>query len=294
MSPSGQLEEEIFLSTLMDKMQIDMDLRGLSPHTKAAYLLHVKHFAEYFGKPLEELGESNVRVFMHHVIVERKLSSSYAVVCYSALKFLFETTRGRRWNKKVVPRIKRENKLPNILTKEEIILLFNATNNLKHRAVLMTAYSAGLRVSELANLKITDIDSENMQLFIRQGKGKNDRYAILSEANLVILREYYKQYRPKVWLFPGQYPTKPITPTALRLIFTDAKQKVGIKKKVSIHSLRHSFATHLLEDNVHICHIQKLLGHKSLGATSVYLHITRLSLLNIKSPIDTMVGLDNG
>ena len=133
-----------------------------------------------------------------------------------------------------------------------------------------------------------------MQILIKQGKGNRDRYSLLSKANLAILREYYKQYRPKNWLFPGHDPSKPINPRTLTILFRDAKRKAGIKKDVTFHSLRHSFATHLLEDNVHICHIQKLLGHKSIHTTCIYLHITRLSLLNVKSPMDTMVGLGNG
>ena len=281
------------MSTLMDKMAMDIDLRGLSPNTRRAYLMHVKQFADHFGLPAEQLGETEIREYLHHVIAERKLSSSFAVVCYCALRFFFETTLGRGWNPKAIPRIKRSSRQPNILSKEEILQLFNATGNLKHRAILMTAYSAGLRVGEISTLKIADIDSKNMQILIKQGKGKVDRYSILSEATLSVLREYYKQYRPKVWLFPGQYTEKPINPRTLGSIFKNAKRKVGIKKQVTIHSLRHSFATHLLEDNVHICHIQKLLGHTNIRTTCIYLHLTRLSVMNVKSPIDTMDGLNN-
>ena len=183
--------------------------------------------------------------------------------------------------------------MPNILSKEELLLLFDATNNIKHRAVLMTAYGAGLRVSELSKLKIADIDSKNMQIFIRQGKGQVDRFSLLSVANLAVLREYYKQYHPKLWLFPGKDPSKAITTLSLQLIFRYAKRKVGISKDVSVHSLRHSFATHLLEDGVDICHIQKLLGHKSVSTTCKYLHLTRLSLLNVKSPLDSIPGLND-
>lgn len=275
----------------MDKMAMDIELRGLSPNTKRAYLMHVTNFAKHFGLPAEQLGETEIREYLHHGIVRRKLSSSYAVVCYCALRFFFETTLGCEWNDTAIPRVKRGSRHPNILSKEEILQLFNATGNLKHRAVLMTAYSAGLRVGEIANLKIADIDSKNMQILIKQGKGKVDRYSILSEATLTVLREYYKQYHPKVWLFPGQDPAKAINPRTLGSIFKDAKRKVGIKKQVTLHSLRHSFATHLLEDNVHICHIQMLLGHQNIRTTCIYLHLTRLSVMNIKSPLDTMTGL---
>jgi len=278
----------------MGKMAIDMDLRGLSDITKTTYLSHVKLFAKHFGKRAELMGDSEVREYLHHCIVQRKLSASYAVVCYSALKFFFETTLCRVWDGHAIPRIKRRKYLPNILSKEEIQLVFDAANTIKHRAAFMTAYAAGLRVSEVANLKIADIDSKNMQILIKQGKGNADRYSLLSETNLAVLREYYRQYHPKVWLFPGQDPTKPINPRTLTILFKDAKRKAGIKKDVTFHSLRHSFATHLLEDNVHICHIQKLLGHSSVRTTCIYLHLTRLSVLNVKSPLDTMVGPNNG
>ena len=276
------------MSPFIEKMTVDMDLRGMSLNTKKAYLLQVKHFSEHFGKPAEQMGEAEIRTFLHNRLVVRKLSSSNAVVCYCALRFFFETTLGQNWNDRALPIVKRRSKLPHALSKEEILLVFNATNNLKHRAVLMTAYGAGLRVSELANLKISDIDSKNMQIRINQGKGGVDRYSLLSVANLEVLREYYKQYRPKDWLFPGQDPTKAINPRTLSKVFKEVKRKVGIKKPVSIHSLRHSFATHLLEDGVPIYHIQKLLGHKSPGTTCIYLHLTRLSFLKIKSPLDTM------
>ena len=265
-----------------------MDLRGLSLNTKSAYRLHVKHFSEHFVKPPEQMGEVEIRAFLHHGLVVRKLSSSYGVVCYCALRFFFETTLGQPWNNRAIPLVKRRKKLPNVLSQDEILALFNATNNLKHKAALMTAYGSGLRVSELANLKISDIDSKNMQVRINQGKGYVDRYSLLSVANLKVLREYYLQYRPKVWLFPGQDPTKAINPHTLSTVFKDAKRKVGIPKKVSIHSLRHSFATHLLEAGAPIYYIQKLLGHKRISTTCIYLHLTRLSLMNITSPLDNM------
>jgi integrase/recombinase XerD len=282
------------LSIFTDKMEMDMQLRGFSPHTKAAYRSHLKHFEKHFGKPAEQMGEEEIRQYLHYGIIHRKLSSSYASSCYCALKFFFETTLKREWDNKNVPRVKTGRKLPAILSKEELILLFNVTNNLKHKAILMTAYGAGLRVSEIANLKISDIDSKNMQIIVSQGKGNVDRYSVLSQANLTILREYYKQYHPKTWLFPGQDPVNPLNRRSIHRVFKDAKRKAGISKNVSIHSLRHSFATHLLEDNVNICHIQKLLGHRSIRTTCLYLHLTRMSVLNVKSPLDTMDGFNNG
>lgn len=276
------------MSPFIEKMTVDMDLRGLCFNTKYSYLLHVEHFAKHFGKEPELMDETEIRAYLHHRIAVRKLSSSDTAVCYCALRFFFETTLGKVWNAKAIPRIKVRKRLPQVLSPEEVRRLFDAVSNLKHKAALMTAYGAGLRVSEVANLKIADIDSKNMQIKINQGKGDVDRYSLLSVINLEVLREYYKQYHPKVWLFPGQDPTKPLHPHSLRLAFTDAKHKAGIQKKVTFHSLRHSFATHLLETGVPIHHIQKLLGHKNLHTTCIYLHLTRLSFMNIKSPLDML------
>ena len=276
------------MSTAMEKLLVDMDLKGFSTNTKKTYLLSINHFSAHFGAKPEALGEDEIRQYLHHEIVKRKQSSSSVIVSYSALRFFFETTLGREWNARAFPRVKRGNKLPDILTRTEVLQLLDAAHNLKHKAILMTAYAAGLRASEIANLKVGDIDSKNMEIFIRQGKGQIDRYSLLSSLNLAVLRQYYKQYRPVLWLFPGPDPAKPINVKTLSMIFRNIKQKIGLQKNVSIHSLRHSFATHLLEDGVDICHIQKLLGHKNISTTSRYLHLTRLHLKKIRSPLDTM------
>ena len=274
-------------------MQLDMDLRGLSDNTKHSYLLQIKHFLAHYRVPPDQLSTDDIRQYLHHQIVRRKLSNSSIIVCYSALRFFFRTTLGRDWEDQILPRMKPNRHLPNVLSKEEVSALINATTNLKHRALLMTAYSAGLRVSEIANLKITDIDSKNMQILIRQGKGDVDRYSLLAQKTLLTLRAYYKQYKPDLWLFPGQTPDKPLHPRSIGTVFKDAKNKIGIQRRVSIHSLRHSFATHLLESNVNIRYIQKLMGHRSIISTCVYLHVTRLSFLKITSPLDTLPGFDD-
>jgi site-specific recombinase XerD len=155
----------------------------------------------------------------------------------------------------------------------------------------MTIYASGLRVSEAANLKVSDIDSNNMQIFINQGKGKKDRYALLSTSNLDILREYWKQYQPKTFLFQGANKERPITVRTIQKVFEASKEKAGVKKDASVHTLRHSFATHLLEAGTDICYIQKLLGHTSINTTTIYLHLRRMDLLNIKSPLDTLLGM---
>ena len=252
--------------------------------------MHIKHFQNFFSKSLESIGYEEVRQFLHHAITVRKLSPEYINASYSAIKFFYETTLEREWNMKHIPRLKKRKFMPAVLSLSEVKSIFNAVNNLKHKAILMTIYSAGLRVSEAANLKITDIDSSNMQILIRQSKGFKDRYSLLSQSNLNILRKYWKQHRPKIWLFPGVPDSKPISIRTIQQIFQVAKVKANVSKPVSVHSLRHSFATHLLESGTNILHIQQLLGHENIQTTIKYLHLLRLDVLNITSPLDFLEG----
>jgi site-specific recombinase XerD len=174
------------------------------------------------------------------------------------------------------------------LSKEEIKRLLAVTANIKFRAMFMLAYSAGLRVSEIARLKVADIDSENMQIFVRQGKGNIDRFTILSEICLDTLRNYWREFRPAVWLFPGKIPGEPIRTRAIQDAFLKMRNKAGLNPKASIHSLRHSFATHLLEEGVNILYIQQLLGHARISTTTIYLHLTKVKVLQVRSPLDCL------
>jgi site-specific recombinase XerD len=193
----------------------------------------------------------------------------------------------REWNPLDIPRPRREKKLPIVLSREEVSAIINVTTNLKHRALLMLTYSAGLRLSEVKNLKIGDIDSQRMQVRVVQAKGSKDRYAVLSPVALNMLRNYWKRYRPDVWLFETQ-PGRALADKTVQHAFKNALHKSGVKKDVGIHSLRHSFATHLMEQGVSLPVIQQLLGHKSLRTTSVYLHVQQYSLDTIKSPLDSL------
>jgi integrase/recombinase XerD len=186
---------------------------------------------------------------------------------------------------KKIPRVKREKKLPIVLDREEVQKLFTVIRNLKHRCILMTTYSAGLRISETAHLKITDIDSKRMLVKVR-GKGAKERYTLLSKVALETLRDYWKYYRPKEWLFHGNLPSNPISASSIQRIFKKAKQQAGIIKIATPHTLRHSFATHLLEAGVDLHHVQLLLGHRSPKTTPIYLHVTRKDLARIVSPLD--------
>lgn len=280
------------MSNFRDQMEKDMQLRGFSPKTQYKYLAHLRQFEEFFHRPAEELGQEELRNFLHYLIKEKNVSRSYANGVYSGLKFFFETTLGRSWDMTQIPRVKKAQKLPVVVSREEIKKLLAVTTNLKFKTMFMVAYSAGLRVNEITHLKVSDIDSQQMQILVREGKGKIDRYSLLSEVILKFLREYWKQYRPTLWLFPGKIPGQPISNRAFQDAFQKARKKSGINERASIHSLRHSFATHLLEDGTDIVRIQHLMGHARIGTTTLYLHLAKSRILEVKSPLDALLKED--
>jgi len=242
----------------------------------------INYFASFDPKDIEE---EKIMLFMQYLVIDRKASISYQNQSINAIKFYYEKIL--RGNRKVylIDRPRSEKKLPEVLSEEEIARLFEVTENLKHRAILMLAYSGGLRLSELVSAKITDIDSKRMQIRVEQSKGKKDRYTLLSVKLLEVLREYFTQYRPRVYLFEGmngeQYAVR-----SIQIIMKTSLAKAGIKKRVSMHSLRHSFATHLLEAGTDLRYIQSLLGHESSKTTEVYTHITTKGFDQIISPLD--------
>ena len=278
------------MSELRQKMKMDMELKGYSPKTIKSYIAHVSNFAKYYNKSPELLREKEIREYLHYCIMEKKLSEGTVNYINAGLKFFYTKTLNRYWNMDKIPRIKEPRRLPSVLSPEEVKSIFDVTENLKHKAILMTVYSAGLRVSEVCNLKITDIDSKNMQILIREGKGKKDRYSLLSKANLKILREYWKRYHPTEFLFSGRGRTDAITTRSVQRILEKSLKMTAITKNATVHTLRHSFATHLLDAGTDICYIQRLLGHTRITTTTIYLHLRRMDLLNIKSPLDMLLG----
>jgi integrase/recombinase XerD len=221
------------------KMLIEMQIRGFTETSQTEYVKCIRIFQKFYRKPVTEVTEEEIKVFLHHLVAERKMAANSVNLFNAALKFLYQKTLKRFWNSENLPRLKKPKKLPAVLTKEEVQLLFDVTDNLKHKCILMTVYGSGLRLSEIVGLKAGDIDSKNMRIFIRQGKGKKDRYAILSEKSLNILREYWKVYKPKDWLFEGMEEGSHLTRRSTQDVFKKALKKAGIRKKVSIHSLRH-------------------------------------------------------
>jgi site-specific recombinase XerD len=270
-----------------------LEERRYSQSTIRAYVPLFEEFVNHFPSiPIEEMGEKEIMEFSHYLVTVRKVSSSHQNQAINAIKFYFEKVKGGERKYYHVDRPIREKALPEVCSEEEIVAIFKATENLKHKAILMTIYSAGLRISELINLKIKDIDSNRMQIRIEQAKGKKDRYTILSPKTLKILREYFKNEKPSEFLFEGQGSTneKPIPYSArsIQAILKQSLEITRIKKKVTIHTLRHSFATHLLENGTDLRYIQSLLGHESPKTTQIYTHITTKGFDQIISPLDKL------
>ena len=263
-------------------------LKGYSKSTIRTYCNEF-HFLlrNLRDNPVDALGKEHVQSYLLWLIQKKGYSEAHVHTAVNALKFYFEQVAGREKEFYDLPRPKKPSKLPEILAEEEMLALILGTKNLKHRCLLMTSYSAGLRVSELVGLKITDIDSKRMMIHIRNGKGKKDRMVPLSERLLEALREYYRQYHPREYLFEGegggQYSAR-----SAQEVLAQAKKKMGITKKGSIHMLRHSYATHLLESGTDIRYIQALLGHESLMTTMRYTHVSRIQIGNIQSPLDKL------
>jgi len=274
------------MGKLRDRMLMDLQLSGAKRSTQRGYLREAANLAKYFNKSPEQLGEDELKDYLLHLMKERHLSDGTLRFYVAGLKFLYRTTLKREWPVEKIrwPRAKR--KLPVVLDLSEVESLFSVTKNLKHKAILMITYSSGLRVSETARLKLIDIDSKRMMVRITQGKGGKDRYSILSQRALEHLRQYWQRYRPTEWLFEGAKKGDPITPHSIQLMFYAARKRAGITKPASIHSLRHSFATHLIEAGTSLHHVQMLLGHRSPTTTTVYLHVSRVNLAQVVSPLD--------
>ncbi len=275
------------MSTLRNKLILQMQIKGYSSNTVRAYIKCILVLAVHYNTSPDLLSTEQIRKYIHYNITEKKVSRSWVNQFVSALKILFCDVLKREWNRIDIPHPRSDKKLPVVLAREEVKKLIDVTINIKHRAILTLAYSAGLRLSEISNLKISDIDSKRMLIRIVQAKGFKDRYCVLSPVALNLLREYWAKYRPSPWLFQGRKKQR-IPSYTVYLVFKNALRKSGIQKKVGIHSLRHSFATHLMEQGVSLPIIQQLLGHKSLKTTSVYLHVQQYSIEAVKSPLDTL------
>ena len=276
------------MSTLREQMVADLQLRGITPRTQKEYLREVSNLAKYYNKSPQDLGEKEVKEYLVHMLKDRGISVGTYRTYVAGIKFLYTTTLDRPEVVEKIKYPKSTHKLPEVLDLSEIKALLSVMDNLKHRALLTMTYSAGLRASEVARLRVSDIDSKRMMVRVQQGKGRKDRYSILSKTALECLREYYRQYRPSQWLFEGQSEDTHICYTSIRNIFREAKERAGITKPATPHTLRHSFATHLIEAGTSLHHVQLLMGHRSPSTTTVYLHVSRMNLAQVTSPLDTM------
>ena len=240
---------------------------------------------EYFDTSIEEISIDQVKDFLQYSIETKKVSVSFINQVISAVRILQHDVLGKSWESIRIKRPRMDKKLPVVLSKEEVKLMIETTRNIKHRTLLAVTYSAGLRISELISLRPSDIDSDRKQIRVL-GKGNKYRYTLLSENTLAMLRTYWRAYRPVRYLFEGQKKGQPFSRTSINKVFKQTCNRAGIKKQATVHSLRHSFATHLLESGVNLKIIQGLLGHSSLRTTSIYLHVTRFDPALVKSPFD--------
>ena len=261
------------MTPLRTRMLDDMRLRNFSPHTIDCYSRCVAQFAQYFEKSPHLLGIEHVRQYQLFLLEKKNASWSTFNQTVCALNFFYKVTLRKEWDHSPIPFPKKEKKLPVVLSLEEIAAFFAVIENLKHWTIFTLMYATGLRISETLNLVPSDIDSKRMVILVRQGKGKKDRYATLYPSLLGSLRDYWKAYRPETWLFPGQTPDEPLNRSSVERLCAPFRKKAGIKKRVTPHTMRHCFATHLLEAGTDLRTIQLLLGHRSLNSTAVYLHV---------------------
>lgn len=280
------------METYRQRMEAQLIMRGYAPKTVKAYLYHMRRFIEFLGsRPPVSIEFAEITRYQEHLAVERKVSWAFFNQAVQAIRFFFRFVLPRpAWRCEMIPFQRRGRVLPVVLSAEEVAALFEATLNRKHRALLMTTYAAGLRLNEVRLLRLEDVDASRMSLRVKQGKGRKDRYVMLSPVLLDTLREYWRcaEVKPGPWLFPGVRPGEPLTERSIQLAVTHAARRAGLRKHVSTHTLRHSFATHLLENGTNVRLIQLLLGHKSLNTTVRYMHVAADGPIRTHSPLEAL------
>jgi integrase/recombinase XerD len=275
------------MSALRQRMIDDMKIRNMSPNTQYIYTRAVANFSSFHQQSPDKLTIEDVRDYRLHLIA-RGLKAASINPIMGALRFFYGTTLGQKQFAEQITFARKEDRLPAVLTRDEVVAFLKAVGDLKMRTAFITIYAAGLRVSEVVALTAADIDSKGMVICVRQGKGRKDRYVMLSEQLLAVLRDYWRRTRPPVWLFPGPDPTQAITPRTLQRACREAADAAGLDKSVSVHTLRHSFATHLLEQGVDIRVIQDLLGHRHIQSTTRYARVALNMIRQIQSPLELL------
>lgn len=282
------LDWEMSLQKDLESMEQQIILKGFSEKTRTAYLGHASRFLQVIKKDPRSISRDDIRSYLATLLEERKRSHAYVSQALSSIKFLFKHVLRQNIDSMDIPRPKKENKLPQVLSQAEVAKVLSTVKNIKHRAILILTYSAGLRVSEVAKLTLNDLHPDRKLIRIKQGKGKKDRYSLLSDTAMGVLNEYISYYKPQKWLFSGEDPETHVSERTVQVIFKNTLAKAGIKKDLSVHSLRHSFATHLLESGTDLRYIQELLGHKSSKTTEIYTHVSNKDLGRILNPLDVI------
>ncbi|MCH7771053.1 MAG: site-specific integrase [Bacteroidetes bacterium] len=273
---------------ITEKFHKQIKIENYSEQTIKNYSSALKLFLEYIENlKLEQVTDEEIQNYLYYCKTEKKYSYSSMKQVIAAISYLYKKVFNKQIPEALNIELRKPSTLPSVLSTKEISRILVVTKNLKHKTILLLIYSAGLRLNELLELKIGDVDSEAMKIHIKQGKGKRDRYIMLSENVLNLLREYYKVYKPKHYIIEGQNGGK-YSPKSVQSAFKTALKKAGIKKKATVHTLRHSFATHLLDEGTDIRYIQELLGHKRLETTQIYTHVSSYSIDKIKSPADML------
>lgn len=279
------------MSPLRQHMLDAMELRGFSKRTREAYLHWIVGLARHTHTSPDQLNSHDLEQFILYLLRERHLTYSTCNQALQALRFFWREVLKRPDIVVDLPNSRVPQHLPEILSREEVVRIFNAASNLRNRSLLITTYAAGLRVSEVSHLRVADVDSERMALRIELGKGGKDRYSLLPPQLLEVLRQYWQAYRPRTWLFPQRHADVPIDPGQAEKWFYNAKNKAGITKHTGIHGLRHAFATHLLEAGVDLHTIQNLMGHSSITTTTRYLHLAHPNTLSANTRLNLLDGL---
>ena len=276
---------------ILSKMKDDMKMRGFSHWTEESYLGKTKDIIKYFRKPIEEVTIEELRNFLlKYLREERKLSERSVNYYNSVIRFIYEVTLDKLINKKQLPMYRKRRKMKDVLTKEELSTFFNACDNYMYKTIFMMIYGSGLRISEAVNLRVEDIDSKKMRIFVREGKGKKERYTVLPQTSVEMLRKYYKMYKPKHpegYLFLNR-EGNPLTIERTRVFFRRYRRKAKIDEKFVVHSLRHSFATDLIERGASILEVKELMGHSNIRSTMEYIHVAKMEL-TVDNPLDAFM-----
>ena len=273
---------------LLEKLKEDMEMRGFSDHTKASYYRKAKEITEYFGKPMKQVKVQELRDYLLKYLREERGLTEKSVNYYNnVIRFIYDVVIDEPINKRQLPLYKGKRRLPKILSEEELNVFFNVCENYMYKTIFMMIYGSGLRISEATNIRIEDIDSKKMRLFVRNGKGERERYTVLPKASLEMLRECYRRYKrnhPEGYMFLNR-EGNPLKVERLRVFFRRYRRKAGISEEFIVHSLRHSFATRLVEEGVPLVQVKELLGHSCIRSTMTYVHVAN-NMQQVDSPLD--------